>query len=227
MMIGYIVGLLSGNFNIIDFVVYLSSIAFVVFCATPLHEFAHALVAVKLGDDTPRLRGRLTINPMAHIDLRGALMIFLFGFGYAKPVEVRMRYFKNPKRDMALVAFAGPVSNLLQALVTLFISNALYYFSVKSGNTGVGYMGLFFYFAAQININLAVFNLLPVPPLDGSRLVTALLPSKYYYKIMQYERYIMIGLFVLLFTGVLTRPLSALSDWVLSLFMKITEIPFA
>ena len=153
-------------------------------------------------------------------------MIFLFGFGYAKPVEVRMRYFKNPKRDMALVAFAGPVSNLLQALVTLFISNALYYFSVKSGNTGVGYMGLFFYFAAQININLAVFNLLPVPPLDGSRLVTALLPSKYYYKIMQYERYIMIGLFVLLFTGVLTRPLSALSDWVLSLFMKITEIPF-
>ena len=127
---------------------------------------------------------------------------------------------------MALVAFAGPVSNLLQALVTLFISNALYYFSVKSGNTGVGYMGLFFYFAAQININLAVFNLLPVPPLDGSRLVTALLPSKYYYKIMQYERYIMIGLFVLLFTGVLTRPLSALSDWVLSLFMKITEIPF-
>ena len=126
---------------------------------------------------------------------------------------------------MALVAFAGPVSNLLQALVTLFISNALYYFSVKSGNTGVGYMGLFFYFAAQININLAVFNLLPVPPLDGSRLVTALLPSKYYYKIMQYERYIMIGLFVLLFTGVLTRPLSALSDWVLSLFMKITEIP--
>ena len=127
---------------------------------------------------------------------------------------------------MALVAFAGPVSNLLQALVTLFISNALYYFSVKSGNTGVGYMGLFFYFAAQININLAVFNLLPVPPLDGSRLVTALLPSKYYYKIMQYERYIMIGLFVLLFTGVLTRPLSALSDWVLSLFMRITEIPF-
>ena len=127
---------------------------------------------------------------------------------------------------MALVAFAGPVRNLLQALVTLFISNALYYFSVKSGNTGVGYMGLFFYFAAQININLAVFNLLPVPPLDGSRLVTALLPSKYYYKIMQYERYIMIGLFVLLFTGVLTRPLSALSDWVLSLFMKITEIPF-
>ncbi|MGN1317046.1 MAG: site-2 protease family protein [Acutalibacteraceae bacterium] len=225
-MLSYIVDLFSGELSLISFVVYLSSIAFVVFCATPLHEFAHALIAVKLGDDTPRLRGRLTINPMAHIDVRGALMIFLFGFGYAKPVEVRMRNFKNPKRDMALVAFAGPVSNLIQAFVTLFIYNAFDYFSVKSGNMGLAYMGMFFYFAAVININLAVFNLLPVPPLDGSRLVTALLPSKYYYKIMQYERYIMIGLFVLLFTGVLTIPLNYLSSLVLSLFQRITQIPF-
>ena len=225
-MLRYLSDIISGDFNIIELIVYISSMAFVVFCATPLHEFAHALVAVKLGDDTPRLRGRLTINPMAHLDKRGALMIFLFGFGYAKPVEVRMRHFKNPKRDMALVALAGPVSNLLQSLILLFIYNALYHFGSSGGNEMMIYMGMFFYFAALININLAVFNLLPVPPLDGSRLATALLPAKYYYKIMQYERYIMIGLFVLLFTGVLSTPLSLLSSAVLSLLNFVATLPF-
>ncbi len=225
-MIRYLGDIMTGNFDIIDLVIYFSSIAFVVFCATPLHEFAHALIAVKLGDDTPRLRGRLTINPVAHIDKIGALMIFLFGFGYAKPVEVRMRKFKKPKRDMALVALAGPVCNLLQGFISVFIYNALYYFAMNNDNVILTYMSLFFLYAAVININLAVFNLLPIPPLDGSRLLTALLPSKYYYKIMQYERYIMIGLFVLLFTGVLSTPLRFLSDLIISLFERITEIPF-
>lgn len=225
-MISYIRDLLSGELNIIEFVVYISSIAFVVFCATPLHEYAHALIAVKLGDDTPRLRGRLTINPAAHIDKVGAIMIFLFGFGYAKPVEVRMRKFKNPKRDMALVALAGPVCNLLQGFISLFLYNALRFASYQTENLMLTYMALFFFYAAVININLAVFNLLPIPPLDGSRLLTALLPSKYYYKIMQYERYVMIALFVLLFTGVLSTPLSWLSDKVLSLFSFVTQIPF-
>ena len=225
-MLSYIGDIISGDFDIVDLIIYVSSMAFVVFCATPLHEFAHALIAVKLGDDTPRLRGRFTINPMAHIDKRGALMIFLFGFGYAKPVEVRMRRFKKPKRDMALVALAGPVCNILQGLVLLFIYNALFYFGSSSENMIMNYMALFFLYAAMININLAVFNLLPIPPLDGSRLATALLPSKYYFKIMQYERYIMIGLFVLLFTGILSTPLSILSGAVLSLLDTIASIPF-
>ncbi|MBQ7115896.1 MAG: site-2 protease family protein [Clostridia bacterium] len=225
-MLRYLSDILSGDFDVIDLIIYVSSMAFVVFCATPLHEFAHALIAVKLGDDTPRLRGRLTINPMAHIDKRGALMIFLFGFGYAKPVEVRMRKFKKPKRDMALVALAGPVCNVLQAFVFMFIYNALKYASVNVGNVMLVYMSFFFYYAAIINTNLAVFNLLPIPPLDGSRLATALLPAKYYYKIMQYERYIMIGLFVLLFTGILSTPLSILSNLVISLLNSVTEIPF-
>ncbi len=226
-MLRYLSDILSGDFDIIDLIIYVSSIAFVVFCATPLHEFAHALIAVKLGDDTPRLRGRLTINPMAHIDKRGALMIFLFGFGYAKPVEVRMRRFKKPKRDMALVALAGPLCNILQSLVLLFIYNALYYFGSSTNNIMMTYMGLFFFYAAVINVNLAVFNLLPIPPLDGSRLATALLPAKYYYKIMQYERYIMIGLFVLLFTGILSTPLSLLSGVVISLLDAVASLPFA
>ena len=226
-MLRYLGDFLSGDFDIADLIIYVSSIAFVVFCATPLHEFAHALIAVKLGDDTPRLRGRLTINPMAHIDKRGALMIFLFGFGYAKPVEVRMRKFKKPKRDMALVALAGPVSNILQSLVLLFIYNALYHFGSANDNIMMVYMGMFFFYAAVINVNLAVFNLLPIPPLDGSRLATALLPAKYYYKIMQFDRYIMIGLFVLLFTGILSTPLSLLSSAVISLLNNVASIPFA
>ena len=226
-MLRYLGDFLSGDFDIADLIIYISSIAFVVFCATPLHEFAHAFIAVKLGDDTPRLRGRLTINPMAHIDKRGALMIFLFGFGYAKPVEVRMRKFKKPKRDMALVALAGPVSNILQSLVLLFIYNALYHFGSANDNIMMVYMGMFFFYAAVINVNLAVFILLPIPPLDGSRLATALLPAKYYYKIMQYERYIMIGLFVLLFTGILSTPLSLLSSAVISLLNNVASIPFA
>lgn len=225
-MLSYISDIFRGELDVVDFIIYFSSIAFVVFCATPLHEFAHALIAVKLGDDTPRLRGRLTINPMAHIDKRGALMIFLFGFGYAKPVEVRMRKFKNPKRDMALVALAGPVCNLLQGFVAVFIYNALQHFGSAGGNVLMTYMALFFFYAAVININLAVFNLIPIPPLDGSRLLTALLPTKYYYKIMQYERYIMIGLFVLLFTGILSTPLRFLSGLVITLFDTITSIPF-
>lgn len=225
-MLRYISQFMRGDMEFTELVILLGSICFVVFCATPLHEYAHALIAVKLGDDTPRLRGRLTINPTAHIDWIGAIMIFLCGFGYAKPVEVRMRHFKKPKRDMAIVALAGPVCNLLQGLVFMFLKAACSFGAYKTGNEVMAYMGIFFLYAASININLAVFNLIPVPPLDGSRLLTALLPSKYYYKIMQYERYIMIGLFVLLFTGILTTPLSFISSLILALFSNITQIPF-
>ncbi len=224
-MISDVFDLLSGEMSLLDFIVSIGATIFVVFCATPLHEYAHALVAVKLGDDTPINRGRLTINPMAHIDPIGAIMIFLFGFGYAKPVEVRMRHFKKPKRDMALVALAGPVCNLLQSLVFLVLYNLFNVLSM-GGNSALALIGLFFFFAASININLAVFNLLPVPPLDGSRLLTALLPSKYYYKIMQYERYIMIALMVLLFTGVLTTPLSIISSLVLVALNTLASLPF-
>lgn len=225
-MIRHLINFFSGDIDILTLLIYIGSMCFVVFCATPLHEYAHALVAVKLGDETPRNRGRLTVNPMAHIDPIGVIMIFLFGFGYAKPVEVRMRHFKKPKRDMALVALAGPVCNLLQALVFMFLSSGLLFFAVKTDNVAPGYMSLFFNFAAIVNVNLAVFNLLPIPPLDGSRILTAVLPSKYYYKIMQYERYINIALWVLLFTGVLSTPLSYLSGVIISAFEALTSIPF-
>lgn len=225
-MISYLIDFLTGEMELTDFIVVIGSLVFVVFCSTPLHEYAHAFTAVKLGDDTPRFRGRLTVNPMAHIDLVGFIMILLFGFGYAKPVEVRMRNFKKPKRDMAIVALAGPLCNLLQAFVGMFIYSGLYFIAVKNQTLVLFHLARFFLYASVLNINLAMFNLLPVPPLDGSRLVTALLPSKYYYGLMKYERYIMIGLFVLLFTGVLTAPLSWISGIILELFGVITGLPF-
>jgi Zn-dependent protease len=215
---------LSGQTDFIYLIISLGAMAFVVFCTLPLHEFAHAFIAVKLGDDTPRLSGRLTINPMAHISPMGALMIFLFGFGYAKPVPVRMRHFKNPKRDMAIVALAGPLCNILQAFVYMILFCAIT--NINTTNMGIVYIAFFFYYAAQVNVSLGVFNLLPIPPLDGSRLATALLPAKYYFKIMQYERYIMIGLFVLLFTGILSTPLSYLSGLLFNLIYKIASLPF-
>ncbi len=225
-MISELFQLFRGEIEFLDFIIQLGAICFVVFCATPLHEYAHALIATKLGDDTARSSGRLTVDPKAHIDPIGALMIFLFGFGYAKPVPVRMRNLKKPKRDMALVALAGPVSNLIQAFVFMFLNSACSYIGVVSENMIADYMGTFFFFASVINVNLAVFNLLPIPPLDGSRLATALLPSKYYFKVMQYERYIQIGVFLLLFTGVLTKPLSYLSAFVTGIFMAVTSWPF-
>ena len=196
---------------------------FVIFCVLPIHEYAHALTAHKLGDDTARLKGRMTIAPMAHIDPIGALMIFLLGFGYAKPVPVNMRNFKNPKAGMAIVALAGPLSNLVMAILFLILR---WVFSVYGTSDFTLILAYFFYYAAYINVSLAVFNLLPIPPLDGSRIATALIPNETYYKIMQYERYIMIGLFVLLLTGILTRPLGLLTDVVIDGLEKLTSLPF-
>ena len=225
-MISYIRDFISGDIELVHLLVYIGSICFVVFCATPLHEYAHALIAVKLGDDTPVLRGRLTINPKAHIDPIGLIMIFLFGFGYAKPVEVRMRKFKKPKRDMALVALAGPVCNILQALVCMFLYAGFISFSNNSGNETLFYISLFFFYAANINVNLGVFNLLPIPPLDGSKILNAVLPAKIYFKILQYERYVTIALFVLLFTGILSTPILFLSGVVMNALQYIAFIPF-
>lgn len=223
-MISIIRQVISGQLDFIYLLIYLGATAYVVFCTLPLHEYAHALAADKLGDDTPRRMGRLTISPIAHISPLGALMIFLCGFGYAKPVPVRMKNFKSPKRDMALVALAGPLCNIIQAFFYMFLYSLIT--SFEMANPAIAYIALFFFFAADVNIGLAVFNLLPIPPLDGSRLATALLPAKYYYKIMQYERQITIGLFILIITGVLTAPLNALSELLMNLIYGITQLPF-
>lgn len=216
----------SGNYA--QLFVRAASLLFVIFCTMPVHEYAHAWVAVKLGDDTPRLAGRLTLRPMAHIDPIGAIMIFLIGFGYAKPVSVNMHNLKNGRKSFALVALAGPVSNLIMAFVFLVCKRIVDVIYVNASIDMAIYtvLAFFFVYAASINISLAVFNLLPIPPLDGSRIFNLILPQKYYYTIMQYERYIRIGLFVLLWTGILTKPLSLLSDLAYNGLSVLAGLPF-
>ena len=196
---------------------------FVVFCTLPVHEYAHAFVADKLGDKTARLSGRLTLNPMAHIDILGAIMILFVGFGYAKPVPVNPRNFKNPKKGMAITALAGPFSNILMAVVFMFLSNVL---SLFGNSLFVQAFYVFFSFAASINIGLAVFNLIPIPPLDGSRVLELLIPDKYYYKFAQYERYIVIVIFGLIIFGVLDAPLAFLQNHLYSALNYVVSLPF-
>lgn len=209
-----------------DLVISLCARVFIIFCVLPIHEFAHGYVANKLGDPTARLSGRLTLNPLAHIDPLGSLMIILVGFGYAKPVPVNIGNFKRNKRKqyMALTALAGPVSNVIMAFIFTFLYCLIYYkFNV---NETVAYIGLFFMYAATVNITLAVFNLVPIPPLDGSRILNALMPDKVYYKLMQYERYIVLGVFLLIILGVLDTPLSVASGALETLIFNICSALF-
>lgn len=191
------------------FIIILSK-CFVIFCCLPIHELAHGYVAYKCGDDTAKLQGRLTINPFAHLDLIGTLMILLFGIGYAKPVPVNPARLRHPRRDMALVSLAGPVSNLIMGFIWVFV----YYIILSTGtsNPGIIAVAYFFSYAAQVNVMLAVFNILPIPPLDGAKIFSAVLPDRIYFKLMRYDRYIMIALFILLFTGILNGPLSWLTN---------------
>lgn len=198
---------------------------FIVFCIMPIHEYAHALIASKLGDDTARLSGRLTLNPFAHVDPIGAIMILLVGFGYAKPVPVNPRNFKNPKKGMALTALAGPVSNLILALIFLIPAYGIEVF-IYDNNPMMQAIVVFLSSAASLNVGLAVFNLIPVPPLDGSRIFNVIIPSKYYFKIMQYERYIVLAIFALLFFGVLDIPLNYISNLLMKALIKIASLPY-
>ena len=174
-------------------------------CIT-LHELSHGYVAYKLGDNTAKERGRLTLNPLKHLDIMGLLMMMVFHVGWAKPVPVNMFNFKNPKKGMAITALAGPVSNIIICIVFLFIFGALY---IPLQMTKVGiYILDMLELTAYLSLGLGLFNLIPVPPLDGSKVLMSCLSNENYYKLMRYERYGMIAMLILVATGILGKPLS-------------------
>lgn len=202
--------------------------AFVLFCTLPAHEAAHGLVAYRLGDPTAKEKGRLTLNPLKHLDPIGSIMIMVFGFGWAKPVPVNMQRFKKPKLGMAVTAAAGPLSNLIMGFIACFFYSATRFLSLKlyGGGSALELPAVFFQFAAIVNIQLAVFNLIPIPPLDGSRLLNAALPDKLYYKLLRYERVIQFVLIAAVFLGFLNKPLAFLSEKAVNFMGSAAALPF-
>lgn len=175
-----------------------------------IHEYAHGRMAYALGDPTAKYMGRLTLNPLRHLDPLGALMMLLVGFGWAKPVPVNTRYFKNVKRDMALTALAGPFSNFLLAILAAFLHLLVGYSYGLLAAAGlitepIFYLWRaaydFFYLLHVLNLSLGLFNLIPLPPLDGSRILGVLLPERAYETVMRYERQIYYGVLAWLFLG--------------------------
>ena len=221
-----LLSVIRSDANIWTIIGALMSVAIVVFLTLPVHEFAHGFIADKLGDPTPRYQGRLTLNPIAHIDPIGAIGILLFGVGWAKPVGINASYFKNPKWGMALTALAGPVANVIMAFISLLLMNILYYFNSLSGGFYL-LLVTFFWYVSYINVYLSVFNFIPVPPFDGSRILFAFLPTKYYFSIMRYERYIFIGILVVLYLGILDYPISFISNSLLNGLSYIAALPFS
>lgn len=185
-------------------------------CIT-VHETCHGLAAYWMGDDTAKRMGRLTLNPLKHVDLVGLIMMALVHFGWAKPVPINMRRFRNPKAGMALTALAGPISNVLLALVALLLRSVVILVAMGTAHYGtlISYLILFFEYMAVLSAGLAVFNLFPIPPLDGSKVLFALLPDSSYEKLMRYEKYGMLLLVVLLFFNVLDTPLIFLREQLL------------
>ena len=194
-----------------------------------VHEVSHGLAAYALGDPTARDRHRLSFNPLRHIDPFGALMMLLVGFGWAKPVPVDSRHFKKPKAGMALTALAGPVSNFVLAYAALLGAYlTLGIMQVRWSYTAFG-LGLldFLTMLAALSIGLGVFNLIPFPPLDGSKVLGAFLPDKAYYKLMRYEFAGMFVLMALLWIGVLNTPLGIARSWVNALLMQGASWPYS
>lgn len=171
-----------------------------------VHEFFHAWTARKLGDDTAYLNGRVSLNPLKHLDPIGSICMILFGFGWGKPVPISVLNFKNPKRDSALVALAGPVSNLIMACIWGLIFGILSIF-LKTES----YFFYLLFYAVYINCVLCVFNLLPITPLDGSRVLSLILPSRWYYKLIKYEQYFFIAVVILMLLGVFSPVISFLA----------------
>jgi len=196
----------------------------IIFLISPVHEFAHAWSAHKLGDDTAKYMGRLTLSPFAPVDILGALLIFFFGFGWARPVPINTRNFRNSKWGTVAVSLAGPGANFILALICAFVVSAMEKF--VPANTLTQFLYTVVYMGVQLNVGLMVFNLIPIPPLDGSKVLMEFLPPKYRFKMYTLERYFSIILLALIFFNILTPLLSVLRGWVLTVIYFIVGLVF-
>lgn len=206
----------------------------IVLFALSCHEAAHAYAAYKMGDRTAFNLGRMTINPAKHLDLWGTLCMIAFGFGWAKPVPINPRNFDNPKKGMAITGIAGPLANLILGIIGAFFCSLTWFIEIKvimSGTMNETLLSLFsvlyafFYLWAMYNFIFMVFNLIPVPPFDGSRFIGVLLPTRIYFKIMQYERYTFFA--VLIINLVLSRVFGVyLTSFIAEKVMELVSYPF-
>lgn len=185
--------------------IIISAVAFLI--SVSCHEFAHGYLAYKMGDPTAKFSGRLTLNPIKHFDLFAILFFLVFRFGWAKGVPIDPRNFKDRKKGMVFSALAGPVTNVLLALISIIILNLIYKISFTSEVWFhiFTYIAMFFQYMVSVNAMLAIFNMIPFPPLDGSKIFFALLPEKYYFKVLSYDRYMMIISLIIVYTGVLDK----------------------
>ena len=187
-----------------------------VIIAIVFHELAHGIVSYWLGDPTPKSERRLSLNPFRHLDPVGTLCLIVFHFGWAKPVRVNPEYYRNPRLGMVFVALAGPITNFIIALIFQILLVAALFFAPRTS-----WLHHLLYNITIINIGLGVFNLLPVPPLDGSKLIGALIPEKYYFTYLKYEIFGMILLLVLLASGIFNTFLQETVDGFFKVFGDI------
>ena len=227
-----ILRILRGSGSFTEKLMILLMTAVTVLISLTVHEVAHGWVAYKMGDPTAKNMGRLSLDPRKHLDPIGTIMMLLLGVGFAKPVPVNSRYFKNPKRGMALTAAAGPLANLLMAffatalylLFLRFYANASIMSETTFGTQVLKVFVLLFYYFHILNLSLAIFNLLPIPPFDGSRILFIFLPAKYYFAIMKYERYILIGMLILLWSGASFGIVTNVATFFSNLFVRFWSL---
>ena len=209
--------------------------AVTVLISLTVHEVAHGWVAYKMGDPTAKNLGRLTLDPRKHLDPIGTIMMLFVGVGYAKPVPVNSRYFKKPKLGMALTAAAGPAVNVIMSFfATAFylLFDKLYYNAALASASDftvmfLYYVSVFFYYFHILNLTLAIFNLIPIPPFDGSRIAFIFLPERLYFAVMKYERYILLGILLLMYSGASFGIISTVAEFFSDLFVKFWSlIPF-
>ena len=214
-------GTLSDLWNSLDFSAMLSALMrlIAVFLCLTVHETCHGLAAYALGDPTAKQEHRLSLNPLHHIDWVGLACMLVLGFGWAKPVPVDMRYFKKPKQGMALTALAGPASNFLLAFLLLLAARLTAEHAVAAGALNETWF-MFLLNTASLSVGLGLFNLVPIPPLDGSKVLAVLLPDRAYNWLMRYERFGMLVLLAVISVGIGSNALDSAIRWVFMLLCK-------